>query len=150
MTRHLAAAVLAATLLGALAGCANGSGQPRSSTPVVATSPAVPLSPPAASGTPASQASPPAVRPASSAPIPPPQTATATGPELTLSGRVEQGVEPGCLILRSGGGTYELMARDQGVVRAGATVVVTGHVVTGIMSHCMQGRPFQVTSARRG
>ena len=34
--------------------------------------------------------------------------------------------------------------------RTGATVVVTGHVLTGVMSHCMQGQPFQVTSARRG
>ena len=143
--------MLAVTFIGALAGCASGSGQPGAvSTHVAVTFSAVPLSPPAASAAPAPPASPPAIRPASSAPILPPQTATATGAELTLNGRVEQGVEPGCLILRAGGRTYELMARDQNVVRAGATVVVTGHVLTGVMSHCMQGQPFQVTSARRG
>jgi hypothetical protein len=33
-------------------------------------------------------------------------------------------------------------------VKAGADLVVTGHVVTGMMSHCQQGQIFAVTSAR--
>jgi hypothetical protein len=70
--------------------------------------------------------------------------------ELTLTGRVEEGVEPGCLIMRYGGRTYELMSNNHTVVRAGAQVVVTGHVVTGMASYCQQGLIFQVTSARQG
>ncbi len=75
---------------------------------------------------------------------------SASAGELTLSGQVEQGVEPGCLILHAGGKNYELMTDDHTVVHVGAQVVVTGHIATGMMSHCQQGQIFQVTSARQG
>jgi hypothetical protein len=145
MARRLAAALGAATLIAVLAGCAAGStgsgtassGGPSPSGAVTATAPP--------SAAPATSAA-----PTPTTPAPRPTAGGPTGGELTLTGQVEQGAEPGCLILRSGGRTYELMTGDRTVVRAGAQVVVTGHVVTGMMSHCMQGQLFQVTSARRG
>jgi hypothetical protein len=69
--------------------------------------------------------------------------------EQTLTGQVEAGVERGCLILHDSTGLYQLLGGDPTVVYAGATVSVTGHVVTGVMSYCMQGRPFQITEAHR-
>jgi hypothetical protein len=70
-------------------------------------------------------------------------------PEQTISGQVEAGVERGCLILRDSTGTYQLLGGDPTIVYAGADVSLTGHVVTGVMSYCMQGKPFQITQARR-
>jgi hypothetical protein len=70
-------------------------------------------------------------------------------PEQTISGQVEAGVERGCLVLRDSTGTYQLLGGDPTIVYAGASVSLTGHVVTGVMSYCMQGKPFQITQARR-
>lgn len=83
---------------------------------------------------------------------PPAGTPTAsTGPtygQQTLSGQVQTGVEPGCLVLRDATGTYQLLGGDPTVVYPGAWIIATGHVVTGVMSYCMQGRPFQVVAAQ--
>ncbi len=73
--------------------------------------------------------------------------ATPTG-DLTLTGQVEAGVEVGCLILKQGGMTYLLVGGDPAVVKAGAQVRVTGWVNPKVVSHCMQGTPFQVTGAQ--
>ena len=91
------------------------------------------------------------------APLPPSAVSSASKPDLpapsqleqTLTGQVEAGVERGCLILRDTTGTYQLLGGDPTVVYAGANVSLTGHVVTGVMSYCMQGKPFQITQARR-
>ncbi len=72
---------------------------------------------------------------------------SASSASLVLSGQVEPGVEAGCLILKDAGKSYELMGGDPTVVKAGARVRVVGHLATGVMSHCMQGQPFQVTEA---
>jgi hypothetical protein len=81
---------------------------------------------------------------------PPPLTTSSVGPEMTLTGQVEEGVEHGCLIMRTQGKTYLLMGGDKNVVKAGATVQVKGRVNSGIMSYCQQGQPFQVTEAHPG
>lgn len=63
---------------------------------------------------------------------------------------MQQGVEPGCLILDTGKAKYELIgASDQAqrLLRPDARVVVRGYVETGMMSHCMQGTMFKVVSA---
>ena len=70
------------------------------------------------------------------------------GVEETLTGTVEDGVEPKCLIMRTGGKSYQLMGGDPNIVKAGNNVEVRGHVVTGMMSYCMQGQPFQITQAK--
>jgi hypothetical protein len=69
---------------------------------------------------------------------------------MTLSGQVEAGVEPNCLVLHSGGQVYNLIGGDRNVVKAGNNVVVRGHVAQNVMSYCMQGQPFQITEARTG
>jgi len=72
-----------------------------------------------------------------------------SGP-LTVTGSVEAGVEPSCLILKGKtGGSYELMGPLARQLRPEQTVRVTGHVVTGVASHCMQGRPFEITAIVR-
>jgi hypothetical protein len=66
----------------------------------------------------------------------------------THQGTVERGAEPTCLILHSSDGTFELIGGNASVVRAGATIRVSGYRETGLMSHCMQGTMFKVVSAQ--
>jgi hypothetical protein len=87
--------------------------------------------------------------PATSSPPPGPTgTAPAVGVTVTVSGTVTQGAEPACLILRSDRGALELLSKTTDV-HAGDHVTATGHVVN-VMSHCMQGAPFQVDSLTIG
>jgi hypothetical protein len=69
--------------------------------------------------------------------------------QTTLTGTVEMAeVEGGCLVLRSGPTTYELMGGDPQVLRPGNEVVVEGKVNTGVVTICQVGPVFEVTSAR--
>jgi hypothetical protein len=140
-TRHLTVVGLLASALavGLITGCAQGTGTPSaggSSSVSPTPSPSVP--PPSSSSS--ASSSPDPSSPADSASPEP------TG-DITVSGQVEAGVEPSCLILRTGDKTYQLMGGDKNIVKAGSNVVVRGHVVRGVMSYCMQGQPFQVTEA---
>jgi hypothetical protein len=75
---------------------------------------------------------------------------SATGPplaEMTLTGMVEEGVEPNCLVLHTAEKTYLLLGGDRAVVKGGAKVKVRGRPEPSLMSHCMQGEPFQVLEA---
>jgi hypothetical protein len=123
-TRHFAVlALLCAALLG---GCAQG-GSGSAGASGGASSPAAPVSPvPSGSAEPSSPAA---------------------GTAMVLTGQVQAGVEPGCLILKDAGQTYELTGGDPAIVKPGARVRITGHVVDNVMSHCMQGKPFQVVEA---
>jgi hypothetical protein len=134
-------AVLILLLTGGLmAACGSGTGSPTpadsgSSSPVEPSpsASAGPSAPPSGNGI------------ASGEPAPGP---TAQGAELTITGQVEQGVEAGCTLLRTDGRTYNLLGGDRNIVKAGNKVTVRGHVAGGVMSHCMQGEPFQVEEAR--
>lgn len=140
-TRHLTAVGLLASVLavGLITGCAQGSGSPSGDG--------------SASGGPSAAPSASASAPGggSIAPQSPPPSGGAShgsaSGELTLTGPIEAGAEPSCLIMRSNGSTYQLIGGDKNIVKAGSTVTVTGHVVTGVMSYCMQGKIFQVTQA---
>ncbi|NLU79350.1 hypothetical protein HCA58_13355 [Micromonospora sp. HNM0581] len=66
--------------------------------------------------------------------------------EITLTGRVESGIEPGCLLLDG----YLLLGGDRDVLTSGETVTVTGRADPTLMTTCQQGTPFVVASARRG
>jgi hypothetical protein len=138
VNRHLtvAAGTLCAVLL--LAGCAaSGSG-----------SSAAPAS---SSSAPSNIPGGPASDPLSSIPPSPDPTGPPSPPSVqTLTGNVDAGVEPGCLILKDSGRTYLLLGGDPAVVKAGARVKVTGKLASGVMSHCMQGLPFQVSEAHPG
>jgi hypothetical protein len=130
-TRHFA--VLGLLCAALLAGCAqSGSGSAAASNGAGTASPSAPA-----------PASPSAPEPSGSSQPPSPPSGVA----LVLTGQVEAGVEPHCLILKDGGQTYQLMGGDPAVVKAGARVRVTGHVVDNVMSYCMQGKPFQITEA---
>ncbi|WP_433531490.1 hypothetical protein ACQPYA_05135 [Micromonospora sp. CA-263727] len=83
--------------------------------------------------------SPPGERPGGGKTKPP-----ATG-ELTLTGRIESGVEPGCLLLDG----YLLLGGPRDVLTAGASVTVIGQPAPDMLTTCQQGTPFKVTSARR-
>ena len=137
----------AAGLLGAglLGGCASGGSQP-SSTPGVTVSATPPSVPPPSSAAPTPSRSP---LPSGLSLPPAPTKPSQSTAEQTLTGQVEAGVEHGCLILHDSTGLYQLLGGDPTVVYAGSTVSVTGHVVVGVMSFCMQGKPFQITEAHR-
>ena len=76
----------------------------------------------------------------------PPASAGAT---VTVVGRVEAGVEAGCLLLtdEAGGGSWLLLGGDRDVIKAGARLRVTGTEARGMVTICQQGRPLQVSSA---
>lgn len=63
----------------------------------------------------------------------------------TLSGTLQGGVEPNCVLLDG----YLLLGGPRDVLRPGARVEVTGRVEPGMMSTCQQGTPFVVTAAHR-
>ena len=74
-------------------------------------------------------------------------TAPTTSPappagEVTVTGTVSEGVEPGCLLLDR----YLLVGGDRDQLRPGARVTVTGRVDHGLLSTCQQGVPLVVAS----
>ncbi|WP_341719046.1 hypothetical protein QQG74_04590 [Micromonospora sp. FIMYZ51] len=143
--RIAAAALIVCTALTACAGQDAGGGSaaptPTEASPVTELptpdptgplpQPTDPVNPPAQPG-----------HPGKGAVTPPRPTATT---ELTLTGRIEAGVEPGCLLLDG----YLLLGGPREVLTAGATVTVTGKPAPGLMTTCQQGTPFQVASAKR-
>lgn len=72
-----------------------------------------------------------------------------TSAELTLTGTVEKGVEPKCLLLTDNktGLQVNLTGGDPAIVKAEATVTVTGVIRKDLMSYCQQGQIFQVLRA---
>lgn len=82
--------------------------------------------------------------------IDPPSPTTKYPPgEQTMTGRVEAGVEPGCLIMKTPTETYLLLGGDRQVVQPGAWITVRGKPNPGLMTTCQQGVPFEVSEARR-
>ena len=101
-------------------------------------------------------------------PAPSPQPSTAPAPPFTMSppddktpppasghpgdvvlaGTIVEGVEPGCVVLTAAKIQYELMGPLVTRMPAGTSVTVTGHVQHDVMSHCMQGQPFLVSSLK--
>jgi hypothetical protein len=136
--RHLAAALLVAAVLAA--GCAttgSGSGGP-SSVPA----PTLPTS----------------ALPTSALPTPPPTSALPAPPPeptgtLTLTGVVERGVEPGCLVLKASGKSYTLLSGSGSSPATGVPlsvpVQVVGSVATGMASYCQQGTLLKVVRVSR-
>jgi hypothetical protein len=84
---------------------------------------------------------------------PPPRTGDRTPPpptgKIIVRGRVEEGVEPGCVVLRSDSGpTYLLVGADPAIARPGARVEVFGDVRIDMLTTCMQGTPLAVERIR--
>ncbi|MPY84185.1 MAG: hypothetical protein GEV00_12870 [Actinophytocola sp.] len=78
----------------------------------------------------------------SAPPASPTSSSQTSGGQLTLTGKVQSGVEGGCLVLQHDRTLYLLLGAKG--VRPGDEVTVTGHVSTGTMSFCQQGTPFVV------
>ncbi len=149
-TRTRAAALAAAvTAVLAMAACAQpgttgtvrdvGAPQPSGPANIAAPEP----SGPPAGGTPAPQPSPTSTVLPPDSHTPPPASGAPKG-DVVLSGSVHAGAEPTCLLLDSDKIEYLLLTPDVTAMRAGQSVVVVGHPAQGIMTHCMQGMPFQV------
>jgi hypothetical protein len=70
--------------------------------------------------------------------------------ELTLTGELQEGVEPGCVVLRTGDKLYVLIGGDRSKMQGSTSskVTVTGKPEPGLMTTCQQGTPFRVTEMR--
>lgn len=79
------------------------------------------------------------------------ETSTPTSPsgsQSVLRGRVEAGVEPGCLVLPTDSGQFLLLDGDPHVLRPGTEVIVEGEARPGQATTCQQGTPFTVHEVR--
>ncbi|MEV4479311.1 hypothetical protein AB0K04_01970 [Micromonospora coxensis] len=144
--RMALAALVACAALTACGGQDSGDGpgapSPSEGSPVTSmpsTDPADPTGPGAPPPSPPATALPPTKRPPAGPSLPP-------GPGAhTISGTVEAGVEPGCLMLDG----FQLVGGPRDVLTAGAKVTVTGKPQPDMLTTCQQGIPFTVESARR-
>lgn len=66
---------------------------------------------------------------------------------VSLAGTVQEGVEPGCLILRDGGENYLLLGPPVTGLAVGDRVRVRGTPRPELATSCMEGVPFEVVSA---
>jgi len=73
--------------------------------------------------------------------------------DTTLTGHLVEGVESGCIVLRTAdGNSFTLVgpaARALGSAGAGGELTVRGRVEPEMLSHCMQGPVFVVTEVVR-
>jgi hypothetical protein len=117
-----------------LAGCGVGTPPPMTPYPLPSTTPPATASEspvPNSSGLP---------RPNSASPKP--------QAEITVVGTVEEGVEHGCTILRSGEALYQLMGSTDPLIMIGARISVTGKTNPGLVTTCQQGTPLLVIAVR--
>jgi hypothetical protein len=68
---------------------------------------------------------------------------------MTLTGQVEEGVEPGCLVMKLGTATYLLVGGDRTLVAAGKRITVRGRPNPEMITTCQQGTPFEVAEVRQ-
>ncbi|WP_432049387.1 hypothetical protein [Verrucosispora sp. NA02020] len=146
--RIAATALIVCTALVACGGQDAGTGPTTAPTPTGASpvtelptpDPTGPVPPPSDPVDPTAPVSPPPAGTTRGVPTSPPVTG-----EMTLTGRVEAGVEPGCLLLDG----YLLLGGPRDVLTSGASVTVTGRPNPSLMTTCQQGTPFQVATAKR-
>lgn len=151
MKRVPAVAVAVAAVL--LAGACGQDGEPAGPTTTRPTAASPPTTRPTAASpatarpteagptlaSPAPATPPPSLRPA-------PDRTVGPAEPVTVTGTVEEGVEPGCLVLD---GYLLLGGRDRGI-RAGAKVIVTGRIQRDLVTTCQQGTPLRVETVRPG
>jgi hypothetical protein len=82
----------------------------------------------------------------------PPSTTASGAPgrsEITATGTLRDGVEPGCVLLQSEqGSVYLLVGGDRGKLTAGGRVQVTGLLSPDLLSICQEGQPLLVRSIK--
>lgn len=84
-------------------------------------------------------------------PSQPPTTEPGSGGkrEVTATGTVRAGVEPGCLLLKADQGqVYLLVGGDRGQLREGSRVQVSGQLAPDLVSTCQEGQPLLVRSVK--
>ena len=89
--------------------------------------------------------------PTTSPPTPTPTTAPGSPgkSQITATGTLRDGVEPGCVLLQSEQGTvYLLVGGDRGRLTAGGRVQVTGELSPDLLSICQEGQPLLVRSIK--
>ena len=97
----------------------------------------------------ASGGSPTTVAPSTTAPAPSTYEMPRDQVKVRATGTVQQGVEPGCLILDTGKGQrYVLLSKDTSKLKPGAKVDVVGVRTPGQISYCQQGQPLEVLAVR--
>ena len=133
----LAAGAIAAALLAGCAGTGSDTATPggsMSSSPSASPSEPVPPSP----------------SPSPSSTLRSTGGASAAADEVTLTGVLQEGVEAGCTLLRTGDGLYLLLGGDRSKMQGSTSsrVTVVGKPATGVMTTCQQGTPFQVREMR--
>jgi Protein of unknown function (DUF5818) len=68
---------------------------------------------------------------------------------ITVTGTLRDGVEPGCVVLRTEQGTaYLLVGGDRSKLTAGGRVQVTGVLSPDLLSICQEGQPLLVSSIK--
>jgi hypothetical protein len=98
----------------------------------------------------ASGGSGPTTTPGTSSP-PPPTTEPGSGGkrEVTATGTLRAGVEPGCVLLKADQGpVYLLVGGDRGQLHEGARVQVSGQLAPDLLSTCQEGQPLLVRSIK--
>jgi hypothetical protein len=84
-------------------------------------------------------------------PSQPPTTEPGSGGkrEITATGTLRAGVEPGCMLLEADQGpTYLLVGGDRGQLREGERVQVSGQLAPDLLSTCQEGQPLLVRSIK--
>lgn len=79
-----------------------------------------------------------------------PTPSTSRG-DVTVTGRIVEGVEPGCLVLRAENADYLLIlprGTDRAQVTVGETVAVRGRLASELATTCQQGTPLVVAEIR--
>jgi hypothetical protein len=92
-------------------------------------------------------------RPTAPTTTPRPTPTTAPGStgksEITATGTLRDGVEPGCVLLQSEqGSVYLLVGGDRSKLTAGGRVQVTGRLSPDLLSICQEGQPLLVRSIK--
>ncbi|WP_433301896.1 hypothetical protein ACQP2F_07445 [Actinoplanes sp. CA-030573] len=134
-TRRFAAALTLALCLTSLGACAGNNASPASSA--------------ADSSSPSAPASPADSSPAASSPAAPSPSSSSSAGAQTVTGTVEEGVEPNCRLIKDDAGSHLLVFDDPALrsqTLVGKKVTVTGRSEPKLMSTCQQGIPFVVTS----
>jgi hypothetical protein len=91
----------------------------------------------------------PTTRPPTTTPQAPTTVPGSPGSEITVTGALRDGVEPGCLLLRSEQGTlYLLVGTDRSKLTASRRVQVTGKLAPDLLSICQEGQPLLVRSIK--
>ncbi|MFC4148339.1 hypothetical protein ACFO0M_18970 [Micromonospora mangrovi] len=141
--RTALAALVVCAALSACGGQGDGPASPGTTgaAPVTSSASPEPSASPSAPGTPSAPGA-----PAPSAPIVPSKGGPSKPPGpggTTLTGTVQGGVEPNCLLLDGN----LLIGGPRDLLKPGAKVTVTGRPQPDMMTTCQQGTPFVVESA---